>query len=277
MLLCIYQDLALDLSSLLSHANTNTNTTADISLAQDDDRGVVVIDASISLCTIAAKNIMTTTSSNGPLSEDSARIIGSAFHLSQELLQSCVVSCPYTHLPTAVHLLGSAELVLGVLTRIEGSFGLPSDRDARSQGSSSITFANQTHAAMKSSSATASASATTNVFKINESHFTRDGILLSSTAILGPLIKFILKESQRRRNTTTIPGGSGFGVGSISVTAAGTDVEDLVAVLQRSENHILACRVLLFSWLTNVSKAQVLPCCLVFSCCRVFSCLLFVF
>lgn len=81
--------------------------------------------------------------------------------------------------------------------------------------------------------------------QISGTHFTRDGILMSSSMIWGPLLKYILMETKRREgsnnNNLTLP----------------DDIDKLVTTLQRSENHILAARVILSTWSGYNGKKQV--------------------
>eukprot|EP01036_Dinobryon_divergens_P030754 gene30755-40048_t len=103
--------------------------------------------------------------------------------------------------------------------------------------------------------------------RISDCDFSRDGILMASSSVLVPLLKFITKESQRR-NTKQSPGqGHGRGVTTSTIKGVTTtpsqeltqlDVDELVAVLQKSENHILAIRVMLGSWSSGSSKSQAL-------------------
>jgi hypothetical protein len=91
----------------------------------------------------------------------------------------------------------------------------------------------------------------------------RDGILMQASAVAMPLMKFAFGEIKRRgrHSTTDISqlraqgGGAVGGVGG-SATAA-PDLDDLVRILQRSENHLLATRVLYGSWHNSQPKAQV--------------------
>jgi hypothetical protein len=84
--------------------------------------------------------------------------------------------------------------------------------------------------------------------QISGIHFIRDGILMSAAMIWGPLLRYILMETKRRDYGTE--------AGSNTQIPA-DDIEKLVTTLQRSENHILAARVVLSTWSGYQGKKQV--------------------
>jgi hypothetical protein len=88
--------------------------------------------------------------------------------------------------------------------------------------------------------------------QISGVHFIRDGILMSAAMIWGPLLRYILMETKRRDCAT--------GASHDSLTqlpTAADDIDKLVTTLQRSENHILAARVILSTWSGYQGKKQV--------------------
>jgi hypothetical protein len=66
---------------------------------------------------------------------------------------------------------------------------------------------------------------------------------MSPAQVWGPLLLFLMQEVKRRQMPDTL--------------SAPQDIEQLVGILQRSENHLLAIRVLLTSWASYASKKQV--------------------
>lgn len=89
--------------------------------------------------------------------------------------------------------------------------------------------------------------------QITGNNFSRDGILLSPTVIWGPLVRHLLMETKRRE---AISSSDTSAIQNHAATS--DDVEKLIAILQRSENHMLAIRVILCSWHHYSSKQQVL-------------------
>jgi hypothetical protein len=73
---------------------------------------------------------------------------------------------------------------------------------------------------------------------------------MSSSVILGQLLRFTIKESFRRGTMNIMTKSS-------TMDAKALDVEELVNALQKSENHILALHVLLGSWYSGGEKSQV--------------------
>lgn len=83
-----------------------------------------------------------------------------------------------------------------------------------------------------------------NHLQINGTTFMRDGILMSPVQVWGPLLMFLMDEVKRRQ----LPQSE----------SNPQDIEKLVGILQRSENHMLAIRVLLTSWSSYGTKKQIL-------------------
>lgn len=225
-------------------------------IANDDDARLL-IDTAVTLSAMAARQVFSSVQSSrvGSRSNgnavDSAQWLTKSFDLSRSLLQSTALCCSPILLSQVVDLLQGADIALSVFSRIEGKF---------SQSNSSC-YA--THSESN--------------FEILEHNFARDGILMSSSKVLGPLMKFCMKEMQRRKSPIS-NGSRASAVIASRVTAKGkssatadrpsatpmftmpfaTDVEELVAVLQKSENHLLATRVLLGSWHISSSKSEVI-------------------
>lgn len=197
---------------------------------------------------------------NGNAAAESAQWLTKSFDLSRSLLQCTALSCSPSLLSQVVDLLQGADIALSVFSRIEGEF---------SQSNVSC-YATQSEGG----------------FDILEHNFARDGILMSGGKVLGPLMKFCMKEVQRRNHpvskggslaitvntsASATTGARGRGKSATSTNAAATtsnnapsfmgplatDVEELVVVLQKSENHLLAARVLLGSWHISSSKSEV--------------------
>lgn len=97
---------------------------------------------------------------------------------------------------------------------------------------------------------------------LNGGLYVKDGILLSPSSVLMPLLKFCLKEIQRRSHAisslhTGAPVPSSIVVaGAPPSPGAGTSPElmDLLSQLHKSENHVLAVRVLVTSWHMDCNK-----------------------
>lgn len=88
---------------------------------------------------------------------------------------------------------------------------------------------------------------------------------MHATSVAMPLMKFALGEVKRRgthstvellqRRSQAVPAARRSGSSAAELPTA--DLEELVRVLQRSENHLLATRVLYGSWCSSDKKAQV--------------------
>ena len=224
-----------------------------------------------------------------------ARSIVSSFSISNTILRGASLSCPASLLGKGLDLMCASDLVLTVFQRTEGNFSAdamksvqPSNlhKSAATASTGGLARVPPLGSAQRSPSSTSAgthlppvASSSLSSFKVDEMHFTRDGILLSPTAVLGPLMKYAMKEVQRRSSFFTAAAAGSGGSGSAMLTpradaaglggsvgrraasavaaAAATDVEELAEVLQRSENHMLAIRMLLSSWHSSPTKSQV--------------------
>jgi hypothetical protein len=85
-----------------------------------------------------------------------------------------------------------------------------------------------------------------NSFRIGESNYTKDGILMRLSDIFQPVLVYTMKEMDRRSSR----------VGSVNDQA--DDVERLVKALQLSENHLLASRIIFNTWCLHPSKSGVI-------------------
>ena len=199
----------------------------------EEEDASLIIDAAVTLSTLAAKQAFTPASGKSNTTA-SLRIIES-FHIAHDLLQVSTLSAPSSLLTQTVDLLENTDLVLSVFERMDGSY-------------SQVTSVNTDTTLLTP-------------FKISEDSFTRDGILMTSNKVLGPLMKFCLREIQRRNMHDThahqsdAAGGDG---SEATVVVVPADLEELAGLLQRSENHMLTIRLLLTSWHIGSFKSQVL-------------------
>ncbi len=175
----------------------------------------------------------------------------SSFSLSRDLLRCSVSSCPSLHLGRTLDLLSGSETVLSVYDRIEGA---ASQLDEERSGVSAVlaegVFARYVLCLM-------CCLATVFLMPVLCSILPhRDGILMQASAVAMPLMKYSFAEIKRRSVARTKSTSSSGHTGPITEASA-ADLEDLVRILQRSENHLLATRILLGSWHSSQSKAQV--------------------
>lgn len=190
--------------------------------------------------------------------------------MSSELLRLTVLTCGGNSLGKTIDLLNSCELVIDVHKRLEGqsSVGNIPQVEGSSQPLSTpssstkypypLSAFKQTHGwnyqtevdiDSQTKSATSSVDTTTLhqlQHQISGVRFIRDGILMSTSMIWGPLLRYILMETKRRE-------------GTLSVEQIPDDIDKLVATLQRTENHLLAARVILSTWSSYHGKKQVIP------------------
>lgn len=75
---------------------------------------------------------------------------------------------------------------------------------------------------------------------------------MQASVVALPLMKYAFGEVRRRSLAQSVSSAK-----DSAETASAPDLEDLVRVLQRSENHLLATRVLYGSWFHGQYKAQV--------------------
>ena len=163
------------------------------------------------------------------------------FQMSKQLLRGSTVICPPEYLGRTLDLCGSCDFVITVHDRLE-STSIPASVTPAQSNAIQIT---------------------------GHTYFTRDGILMSADTVLGPLLKFILKEIQRRGGVETSghvlsdKKNSSRKLESLSSGDSSSDLEDLIQILQKSENYILMIRALLSSWCSYDNKAKVILTCIV--------------
>ena len=181
------------------------------------------------------------------------------FALCATLLRIFLLSCPAEHLGRSIDMLNSCELVLSVHQRFEGDSGvnpllfssfrpfnfcdhLPSNSPTVCGGGASGTN-NNIHVSQAVHTLPHGKRGTENntPFKINASAFVRDGILMSPSQVWGPLLSFLMEEVKRRQMRLS----------------SSLDIDKLVNILQRTENNMLAIRILLTSWSSYSTKNKV--------------------
>ena len=204
---------------------------------EEEEDASLIIDAAVTLSTLAAKQAFTP--STGKSSTTASLRIIESFHIAHDLLQVSTLSAPSNLLTQTVDLLENTDLVLSVFERMDGSY-------------SQVTSVNTDTTLLTP-------------FKISEDSFTRDGILMASNKVLGPLMKFCLREIQRRNmhdtydtHTSQSESSQHDGEEANAAVVVPADLEVLAGLLQRSENHMLTIRLLLTSWHIGSFKSQVL-------------------
>lgn len=86
-------------------------------------------------------------------------------------------------------------------------------------------------------------------FSLSDTNYTKDGILMTLSSVQGPVLRYAQQEVQRRWTFTKT---------SLNQKAVPQDLQDLVGILQRTENHVLASRVLLTTWHVSDSVGHML-------------------
>jgi hypothetical protein len=230
-------------ASTLAHESYTGSTATDGNLSGEDL--AVLLEAAVTLCTLAAKPMQgggragkgTATGGKTPLS--SLESMTQPFIVIRDLLRGVASICPAEHLGKSLDILNGSELVLAVYQRVEGAVEEPIVSRATSSDTSAPSPASQGD------------------FKINETVFTRDGILMTPGSVLGLVLRYSAAEVKRRM-TSTATASTSTKKPSEGQEEIASDLEDLVCALQRSENHMLAVRVLLSSWHHSDAKAQLL-------------------
>ena len=209
------------------------------------------------------------------------------FALSGDMLRLTVLNCNGSLLGKSLDLLNSCELVLDVHKRLEGQSRNTNHNInslVYSQQSVDQQLLDSTPAISKFSSFPISSTKgelnyqennDENLNKNNSNYlnenddvlqqlqlrisgiqFQRDGILLSPAMIWGPLLKYILMETKRREDLTLID--LNLQHHNQQLQQQPDDVEKLINILQRSENHILASRIIQSTWSAYHGKRQVI-------------------
>jgi hypothetical protein len=210
----------------------------------------ILLDTAVTLCSLAAKEINTGMNRAGVRNNTAAPVLSlndvtAPFVITRNLLCGIASICPAEHLGKSLDILNGSELVLAVYQRVEG---VESDEQ---------------HTKSKpSSAALAAVSTPVEAFKINQAAFSRDGILMAPSAVMGLVLRYSAAEVRRRISITAkISRGRMAGGGGTCIEVdeeCAEDLDELVCALQRSENHMLALRVLLSSWHMSATKAHLL-------------------
>jgi hypothetical protein len=210
----------------------------------------ILLDTAVTLCSLAAKEINKGMNRAGVRNNTAAPVLSlndvtAPFVITRNLLRGIASICPAEHLGKSLDILNGSELVLAVYQRVEG---VESDEQ---------------HTKSKPScAALAAVSTPIEAFKINQAAFSRDGILMAPNAVMGLVLRYSAAEVRRRISITAkISRGRVADEGGTSSEVdeeCAEDLDELVCALQRSENHMLALRVLLSSWHMSATKAQLL-------------------
>jgi len=172
------------------------------------------------------------------------------FRLSKELLGCAVVSCDSDSLARTVSLLSCSDMVLAVHDRLEGTNSSFSSKvrvakigkiDENDDPNININaLPNEGVVAVpvqrKGTVSTAEVvvdlqnNSALNLFKISQTDFVKDGLLMPATVVLGPLLRHAAKEFARRCRPSL---QSSTDNNSEQTTSA--EIDDLVQLLQRSE------------------------------------------
>ena len=281
-----------------TRTNINQSNSNIIRIAEDENDAKLLLDLAVSLSTLAAKQAVT---SQLPSNQNNSTYPGQtikenlfmkyqeevfiiqSFHYSSWILQNICVSCPSYYLIQTMDLLENIEIVLDVFQRIQGEFSGTGSGVNTGHNNSTTSTTNSTTSTTASGIGGGTSAISNNdnnkcKLILHENHFTKDGILMSSSRVLVPLMKFCLKEIQRRHmllllpysfnnnNNNNINTNNNENNAEKSITTAATeaitsdikDVEELILILQRSENHILTLRVLFGSWSIHPLKSQLL-------------------
>ena len=221
-----------------------------------NDDVTILLDTAVTLCSLAAKDINSSMNRTGSRKAATSTASATApvlslhdvtapFLITRNLLRGITSICPAEHLGRSLDILNGSELVLAVYQRVEGVHS--DEQHTKSKPSNAIN---------------GTVSPIAEAFKINQSAFSRDGILMASSAVMGLVLRYSAAEVRRRISiTATVSRSSMAGEGGtnseVEEEVAG-DLDELVCALQRSENHMLALRVLLSSWHMGTTKAQLL-------------------
>ena len=251
--------LSIDMARYLGDEDSTSTSTVHQEISSvngqlGNDDVAILLDTAVTLCSLAAKEINSSMNRTGSRNTATATAtlpvlslhdVTAPFVITRNLLRGIASICPAEHLGRSLDILNGSELVLAVYQRVEG------------------VHSDEQHTKLKPSNATSGVvSPIVEAFKINQSAFSRDGILMSSNAVMGLVLRYSTAEVRRRISiTATVSRGGMAGEGGtnseVEEEAAG-DLDELVCALQRSENHMLALRVLLSSWHMGATKAQLL-------------------
>jgi hypothetical protein len=234
-------------ASPLAHESHTSAAVTDGNLSGEDL--AVLLEAAVTLCSLAAKPMQAGGRAGrgavpgGKIPLPSLESMTQPFIVIRDLLRGVASICPAEHLGKSLDILNGSELVLAVYQRVEGAVeeSNPNPILPRAPNSDS----------------SAPIPASQGEFKINETVFTRDGILMTPGSVLGLVLRYSAAEVRRRMSATATTNTATKTPTEGQEEIAG-DLEDLVCALQRSENHMLAVRVLLSSWHLSDAKAELL-------------------
>lgn len=225
-------ELAMAVAKMLSFENTMESK--GVSDKEDNAPSVatnaeLVLSAAIALCSLVARQA----NARGAKSIAEVPVV-ETFSLTRNMLQMSSVTCSSPYLGNTLDLFSGCDFVVSVYERFETKARTVKGHWNSNKGAGSTTSAVGT-------------------FQVSEHiSFSRDGILMSPESALMPLLKYVLKEVQRRGLST--PGTKS----DVPEITNSLDVEELAIVLQKSENHILAVRSLLSSWCRYGNKIKAL-------------------
>jgi CCR4-NOT transcriptional regulation complex NOT5 subunit len=181
-----------------------------------------------------------------------------AYALAQLLLHNSILYCDFSVLTRALDALTLTDIVLTVYERIEKD--LNSSATAKTKEINSV-----------STTANSASSASTMVITTGDNVFNRDGLLMSEDSVLSALTQYCVHEMKRREvsyDSFVLPDYHQMG-GSKKSSAVSKqnsknanketsgDIESLISILQRFENHLIAVQILLRSWTQSSMKVQV--------------------
>ena len=222
--------------------------TVQFSLSSDD--ASMLVDASLTLCSLAVKQPVGKTNRKINQKAVDAKTSAAPFAISGDILRSVCLGCPPEFIGQSLNILTGSDLVVSVYQRMEGVAPL----DESQSGIRKTLFGKNNKEKESKEDKTASTNPQS-LFRISDNLFSRDGILMAPQAVLGPLLKHAMREVQRKSVNSII---AQFPHRSIKDVDDAPDIDEFVGILQRSENHMLAVRVLFSSWHTSNLKAQLI-------------------
>jgi hypothetical protein len=202
-----------------------------------------------------------------------------AYALSQLLLKNSILYCESSVLTRALDALTLTDTVLTVYERIEKEYSSTSSASSAKETAKLSTTTSggvtSTTATTATTSGGTAANASTLVITIGDNVFSRDGLLMSEDSILSTLTQYCIQEMKRRevsyeshvlpdyhanKNKSSAASSAGIRQKSSSSSSGGSsgvDVESLISVLQKFENHLIAIQILFRSWTHSPMKLQV--------------------
>ena len=231
---------------------TSTAEDSSSSCAATSEDAELLLDASITLVRLISEHQLR--SPVGVLAK-AARTVDmngmDSFTVSKDMLGNLAGTTPSSHLEKCVDLLICNDLIVSVQGRIQSASASPSSSSHEMDGDlvSQFSFSNSTK-------------------------YSKDGILMTSGSIQGPVLKLAYQEIQRRwkkgnkstQKQNEIPQVRMFvctydyfyeynlhSSHTYVCTHLIQDIKELVEILQRNENHMLASRVMMTSWYSDES------------------------